>query len=43
VPLPDGDGALLLSFGTVTDPIADELVQLFDAIAGSLELQPADG
>lgn len=43
VPLPDGGGALVLSFGTVTDPVADELVQLFDAIAGSLVLDPADG
>ena len=42
VPLPDGEGALLLSFGTVTDPVADELVHLFDAIAGSLVLEPAE-
>ena len=41
VPLPDGDGALLLSFATVTEPVADELVALFDAIAQSLELTPA--
>lgn len=38
VPLPDGDGALVLSFATVTEPVADELVELFDAIAQSLEL-----
>lgn len=43
VPLPDGGGALVLSFGTVTDPVADELVHLFDAIAGSLVLEPAEG
>jgi hypothetical protein len=41
VPLPDGDGTLLLSFATVTEPVADELVALFDAIAQSLELTPA--
>ncbi|WP_137158629.1 hypothetical protein [Blastococcus sp. CCUG 61487] len=40
VPLPDGDGALLLSFATVTEPVAEELVLLFDAIAQSLELAP---
>jgi hypothetical protein len=39
--LPDGDGVLMLSFGTVTEPVADELVLLFDAMAGSLELEPA--
>jgi hypothetical protein len=43
VPLPDGGGALLLSFGTVTDPVADQLVALFDVIAGSLELTSDEG
>jgi hypothetical protein len=38
VPLPDGDGALLLSFATATEPVADELVAVFDAMAQSLEL-----
>lgn len=42
VPLPDGEGAVLLSFSTVTAPVADELVALFDAIAGSLQLAPAE-
>jgi hypothetical protein len=42
VPLPDGEGALLLSFSTVTEPVAEELVLLFDAIAQSLELEPAE-
>lgn len=41
VALPDGGGALVLSFGTVTAPVADELVALFDAIAGSLVLESA--
>lgn len=40
VALPDGGGALVLSFGTVTAPVADELVALFDAIAQSLDLEP---
>lgn len=40
VALPDGGGALVLSFGTVTAPVADELVALFDVIAGSLVLEP---
>ena len=43
VPLPDGDGALVLSFGTTTEPVADQLVALFDAMAGSLQLTPAGG
>lgn len=40
VTLPDGD-YLVLAFSTSTDPVAGELVQLFDAIAASLELVPA--
>jgi hypothetical protein len=43
VPLPDGDGALVLAFGTTTDPVAEQLVALFDAMAGSLQLTPAGG
>jgi len=42
VRLPDGDH-LVLAFSTQTEPIAVELVELFDAIAGSLELVPATG
>ncbi|TFV52901.1 hypothetical protein [Blastococcus sp. TF02A-35] len=38
VPLPDGGGAVLLSFGTVTEPVAEQLVALFDAMAQTLEL-----
>ncbi len=37
VTLPDGD-YLVLAFSTQTDPIAEELTALFDAIAASLEL-----
>jgi hypothetical protein len=36
VPVPASDAQLLLSFATVTDPVAAELSALFDAIAGSL-------
>ena len=45
VPLPDGEGAVLLSSstGTGTAPVADELVTLLDAIAGSLQLAPTQG
>lgn len=43
VPLPDGEGAVMLCFGTVTEPVADQLVELFDAMAGSLQLTPAEG
>ncbi|MCW2616595.1 MAG: hypothetical protein JWN08_3589 [Frankiales bacterium] len=39
VELPDGDH-LVLSFATRTGPIAAELVALFDAVAGSLQLVP---
>lgn len=39
VELPDGDH-LVLSFATRTEPIAAELVALFDAMAGSLVLVP---
>lgn len=40
--LPEGD-YLVLAFSTQTEPIAAELVKLFDAVAGSLELIPATG
>jgi hypothetical protein len=33
---------LLLSFSTVTAPVAEELVVLFDAMAGTLQLEPVD-
>ncbi|MGH3865455.1 MAG: hypothetical protein ACRDQ4_04810 [Pseudonocardiaceae bacterium] len=36
VPVPDTTEMLLLSFSTPMDPIADAMVGLFDAIAGSL-------
>lgn len=42
VPLPDGEGVLALSFTTVTEPVAEELVVLFDAIAGTLQLDQVD-
>jgi hypothetical protein len=41
VPSPDGDEGLLLSFSTMTEPVVEELVLLFDAIAGSLDVRPA--
>lgn len=41
VALPDGGGALVLSFGTLTAPVADELVTVFDAIVQSLVLESA--
>jgi hypothetical protein len=36
VPVPNTTEMLLLSFSTPIDPIADAMVALFDAIAGSL-------
>lgn len=36
VPVPGGDGHLLLSFSTATGEVADELVGLFDAMAATL-------
>lgn len=36
VPVPDGDGLLVLTFSTPTLPLADAFAELFDAIAGSL-------
>lgn len=39
--LPGGEGVLVLSFATATEPVADALVELFDALAGTLRLEPA--
>jgi len=39
VPVPGRPEMLLLSFSTPIDPIADAMVALFDAIAGSLRWQ----
>ncbi|MFE0201947.1 hypothetical protein [Streptomyces sp. NPDC058985] len=36
VPIPRSPALLLLSFSTPLDPIADAMVELFDAVAGSL-------
>lgn len=41
VPVPDTTELLLLSFSTPMDPIADAMVALFDAIAGSLRWRQA--
>ncbi|MGH3831276.1 MAG: hypothetical protein ACRDRS_12660 [Pseudonocardiaceae bacterium] len=41
VPVPDTPEMLLLSFSTPMDPIADAMVALFDAIAGSLRWRQA--
>ena len=38
VPLPGSDDVPVLSFATSTWQVADELVQVFDAVAGTLEL-----
>jgi hypothetical protein len=40
VPVPGRAGLLTLSFATPAEPLADALVNLFDAIAGSLRWQP---
>lgn len=39
--LPGEDAVLVLSFATTTDPVADALVELFDALAGTLRLEAA--
>ncbi len=39
VPVPGRPGLLSLSFGTIAGPLAEPLVMLFDAIAGSLRWQ----
>lgn len=41
VPVPNTSEMLLLSFSTPMDPIADAMVVLFDAIAGSLQWRTA--
>jgi hypothetical protein len=41
VPVPNAEQMLLLAFSTAVDPIADAMVTLFDAIAGSLRWQQA--
>ncbi|MGH3871887.1 MAG: hypothetical protein ACRDSR_10310 [Pseudonocardiaceae bacterium] len=41
VPVPGTSEMLLLSFSTPIDPIADAMVALFDAIAGSLQWRQA--
>ncbi|MET9405627.1 hypothetical protein ABZX90_07570 [Streptomyces sp. NPDC002935] len=39
VPTPGGDESLMLTFSTPMEPIADAMVELFDAIAGTLRWQ----
>ncbi|WP_329338480.1 hypothetical protein OG866_26750 [Streptomyces sp. NBC_00663] len=39
VPVPDRDEVLMLTFSTPLEPIADAMVGLFDAIAGTLHWQ----
>jgi hypothetical protein len=36
VPVPDRDEVLMLTFSTPLEPIADAMVELFDAVAGTL-------
>lgn len=36
LPLPDGDGLLVLTFSTPNLPLADAFAELFDAMAGSI-------
>ncbi|WAU79079.1 hypothetical protein O1Q96_04515 [Streptomyces sp. Qhu-G9] len=36
VPVPAADKWLMLSFSTPVDPLADQMVELFDAVAGTL-------
>jgi hypothetical protein len=42
VPVPDRDEVLMLTFSTPLEPIADAMVELFDAVAGTLRWQPRD-
>ncbi len=42
VPVPDRDEVLMLTFSTPLEPIADAMVGLFDAVAGTLRWQKAD-
>lgn len=39
VPVPDQDEVLMLTFSTPLEPIADSMVELFDAVAGTLRWQ----
>lgn len=39
VPVPDRDEVLMLTFSTPLEPIADSMVELFDAVAGTLRWQ----
>ncbi|WP_151479647.1 hypothetical protein [Streptomyces albicerus] len=39
VPVPDRDEVLMLTFSTPLEPIADAMVELFDAVAGTLRWQ----
>lgn len=44
VPVPDREEVLHLTFSTPLEPIADAMVQLFDAVAGTLRWhQPTEG
>ncbi|MFF5491944.1 hypothetical protein [Streptomyces aquilus] len=42
VPVPGRDEVLMLTFSTPLEPIADAMVELFDAIAGTLRWQRQD-
>lgn len=42
VPVPDRDEVLMLTFSTPLEPIADAMVGLFDAVAGTLRWQKVD-
>lgn len=42
VPVPDREEALMLTFSTPLEPIADAMVELFDAVAGTLRWQQRD-
>ncbi len=42
VPLPDRDEVLMLTFSTPLEPIADAMVELFDAVAATLRWQHRD-
>jgi hypothetical protein len=42
VPVPDRDEVLMMTFSTPLEPIADAMVGLFDAVAGTLRWQRRD-
>ncbi|MFJ7296955.1 hypothetical protein [Streptomyces collinus] len=42
VPVPDRDEVLMLTFSTPLEPIAEAMVELFDAVAATLRWQPRD-